>query len=131
MKSSAPHETGAMVDPPSDNALRGFLGYNLKRAYLAVHPAAKAAMTEFGLRVPSFSCLSVIVENPGIAPSVLAEYLKMERSNIVVIIDELESRELVNRTRSTVDRRRFALTATVRGHRIHEQTVGAICRHEQ
>jgi hypothetical protein len=32
----------------------------------------------------------------------------MERSNIVVIIDELETRELISRRQSKTDRRRYA-----------------------
>ncbi|PLX39128.1 MAG: transcriptional regulator [Hyphomicrobiales bacterium] len=115
---------------PEEGVLREFVGYNVKRAYMALQPAAQAGMAEYDLRVPSFSCLSVIVANPGIAPSELAECLKMERSNIVVVIDELESRELVNRTKSTKDRRRYALSATMRGRRLHEKAVAAIHRRE-
>jgi DNA-binding MarR family transcriptional regulator len=117
-------------DEAGDGALRELVGYNLKRAYLVLSSDAQAVLGELGLRILSFSCLSVITRNPGIAPSALAERLKMERSNLVVVIDELETRELVSRTQSKTDRRRFALNATVRGRRLHDTAVEALHRSE-
>jgi DNA-binding MarR family transcriptional regulator len=117
-------------DEPREGALRGFVGYNIKRAYMVLHSDAQTVLAELGLRVLSFSCLSVIVRDPGIAPSVLAERLSMERSNAVVVIDELETRELISRAQSKTDRRRFALSATVRGRRLHDTAVAALRRSE-
>ncbi|WP_095587418.1 MarR family winged helix-turn-helix transcriptional regulator [Actibacterium ureilyticum] len=131
MASTANQQTPCPEETPSDAVLRSFLGYMLKRTYLTARPLALAGMTQFDLRVPSFSCLSLIVENPGIAPSVLAECLKMERSNIVVVIDELESRDLIIRQRSKTDRRRYELTATVLGRHVHDQSVEEVRRQEE
>lgn len=127
-RTSQPDEGPENVE---EGALRELVGYNVKRAYMVLHPVAQAALSDLGLRIMSFSCLSVIVRNPGIAPSVLAEQLKMERSNLVVVIDELETRELVSRTQSKTDRRRFALNATVRGRRLHDKATEAIRRNEE
>lgn len=123
-------ELGEDRDEAGEGALRELVGYNIRRAYLVLSSDAQAVLAEFGLRVLSFSCLSVIARNPGIAPSVLAERLKMERSNLVVVIDEIETRELVSRTQSKTDRRRFALTATVRGRRLHDTAVKALHKSE-
>jgi DNA-binding MarR family transcriptional regulator len=114
------------LEVADEGALRALLGYVMKRAYLVLHSDAQTALADFGLRIPSFSCLSVIVAEPGIAPSVVAERLSIERSNVVVFIDELETRELVARTQSKTDRRRFALTATVRGRRLHDKAVASL-----
>ncbi|WP_232829439.1 MarR family winged helix-turn-helix transcriptional regulator [Tropicimonas sp. IMCC34043] len=114
----------------SEGTIREFLGYNLKRAYMVLNPATQAALAELDLRIPSFSCLSVILANPGIAPSALAAQLSMERSNIVVILDELETRNLISRAQMKTDRRRYSLTATVRGRRLHDKAVEAIHRAE-
>lgn len=110
----------------TDAPLREFVGYAIKRAYIVLNAGNQAALAELGLRVLSFSCLSVIVGNPGIAPSALADRLKMERSNLVLVIDELETRELVTRAQSKSDRRRFALTATAQGRRLHKAAVAAL-----
>lgn len=131
MRQPSERITQSATDAPSDQVLRSFLGYVLKRTYLTARSPALIAMTKFDLRVPSFSCLSLIVENPGIAPSTLAECMKMERSNIVVVIDELESADLIVRKRSKTDKRRFELTATVRGRHVHDQAVLEIRRQEE
>lgn len=110
----------------SDLGMRGFLGYSLKRAYIVLHQAATGALDESGLKVRSFTALSLIVSNPGVAPSRLADMLRIERSNLVLIIDELETRELISRTRDPHDRRRFALSATLRGRRLQEKAAAAV-----
>lgn len=131
MESNTKYEPRHESKKPNDSVLRGFFGYVLKRTYLIARPTALAGMAQFDLRVPSFSCLSLIVENPGIAPSSLAECLRMERPNIVVIIDELESRDLITRQRSSSDKRRFELRATVRGRHLHDKAALEIHRQEE
>lgn len=116
----------ADAEPSVDQAMRQYVGYTVKRAYMVIQPAVQEAIAPFGLRIPSFSCLSVIVANPGIAPSVLAETLKMERSNIVLVVDELETAELISRTQMKTDRRRHALTATMRGKQVHKKAAAAV-----
>lgn len=119
--------TVATVDSDAVSAL---LGYNLKRSYLIVRGAADEALAPHGLRVVSFTALSVIVDNPGLAPSQLAEALAMERSNIVLIVDALETAELITRGRSRTDRRRQALMATVRGRRVRDRAAAEVAAAE-
>lgn len=123
-------ETAETPELAEDGAVRDLFGYRLKRAYMVLHPLAQTGLADLGLRVLSFSCLSVIVRNPGIAPSALAEQLKMERSNIVVVLDELETLELISRTQQKTDRRRYALNATVRGRRLHDKAAETLRRNE-
>lgn len=114
----------------NDTALRGFVGYNLRRAYLTIHDDLMRNLAEFGLRTISFSALAMIVDNPDINQSRLAEALSMERSNLVVVIDELEQRELVSRTKVKTDRRAYALRPTLRGRRLRDRAVRAVAAHE-
>lgn len=130
MSKAKPNPDAPEIAEANDITLRQFVGYNVKRAYMVMQPATQDALAALDLRIPTFSCLSIIVRNPGIAPSVLAEQMKIERSNIVVIIDELETRELVIRTQMKTDRRRYALTATMRGRALHDKAVSAIHRAE-
>lgn len=109
-----------------DIVLGNMIGYRLKRAYMQIQPVAQRMLAEDDLRVVSFSCLSVIVENPEIVQSELAEVLRMERSNLVVIIDELEERGLITRRKVPTDRRRYALTATLRGRRLRDRAAKRI-----
>lgn len=114
----------------TDSMAAELVGYNLKRSYLVVRNAAQEVLEPMGLKVVSMTALSLIVDNPGIAPSQIADTLQMERPNIVVIIDELETRQLISRARSKQDRRRFALTATVRGRRLRDQASEAVAKAE-
>ena len=82
-----------------DGILRSFLGYDMKRAFAAIHTDVNAALAPYGLRMLTFSVLAVIRENPGLRQSRLAEILLIERPNLVVILDELEGLDLVTRTR--------------------------------
>lgn len=120
----------SMPDPGTmqsvdDIQLRSLIGYSLKRAYLCVHDAFAAAVAQFELRNTSFSCLALIVANPDIVPSRLAEALRIERPNLVVIVDALVERQLISRQRLKSDRRYFALRATLKGRRLFERAFAA------
>lgn len=114
-----------------DSSLRRFVGYNIRRAWLALRATRTPVLAEFGLRTVSFSALSMIADNPGIIQSRLAAALRMERSNIVVVIDELESRGLIARGRSAQDRRVYALRATPAGRRLRDGALAGLVEHEE
>lgn len=113
-----------------DSSLRQFVGYNIRRAWLALQEKRTLVLAELGLRTVSFSALTLIVDNSDIIQSRLAEALKMERSNIVVVIDELEGLDLITRGRSAQDRRVYALRATLKGRRLRDAAVAALKEHE-
>ncbi len=119
---------GAGLD---DSSLRRFIGYNIRRAWLALRASRTPVLAEIGLRTVSFSALTMIVDNPGIIQSRLAAVLRMERSNIVVVIDELESRGLIARSRSSQDRRVYALRATPAGRRLRDAALAGLVAHEE
>lgn len=104
-----------------NGVLGTLIGYRMKRAYMQIQPRAQRALAEDDLRVVSFSCLSIIADNPGIVQSELAESLQMERSNLVVIMDDLEERGLITRKKVPTDRRRYALSATLRGRHLRDR----------
>lgn len=114
----------------SDDALRGLFGYGLKRAFSAIQADLTVTLRPFELRMVTYSLLAVIVDNPGVRQSQLAEVLAIERPNLVVLIDELESRELISRDREPTDRRAYALTCTLPGRRLYEAARMAVLAHE-
>lgn len=109
-----------------DTVLCNLIGYRLKRAYMQIQPEAQRVLAEDDLRVVSFSCLSIIADNPQIVQSELADALQMERSNLVVVIDELEQRGLITRKKVPTDRRRYALTVTLRGRHLRDRAVAKV-----
>jgi len=115
----------------SDDALRRFLGYRLKRAHNVLHAGLVRALEPFGLRVVSYSALLMIVENPGLRQSQLADALSIERPNMVLSIDELEKRKLIERHRDPEDRRAYALRPTPAGERLIAKATAAVEAHER
>jgi DNA-binding MarR family transcriptional regulator len=109
----------------TDENLRRFLGYHLKRAFNVISSDLARALEPFGLRMITYSALVLIVENPGLRQSQLADALDIERPNLVVIIDELEDRELIVRDRVPSDRRAYALRATLAGRRLCEKAIAS------
>lgn len=114
----------------SDAGLRRFLGYHVKRAQSVLMADMNASIKPMGLRMITYSALSMVVETPGLRQSHLADALAVERPNLVVILDELESRGLITRDRVPTDRRAYALTPTPKGRRAFEKATAAIVAHE-
>jgi len=114
----------------TDAALRRFVGYRLKRAYNTVSTDLKERLEPLGLRVTTFSTLLLIVDQPGLRQSALASLLDIKSSNMVAIIDDLESRQWISRERMPDDRRAFALYATDAGRSIYDKAVAISTENE-
>jgi DNA-binding MarR family transcriptional regulator len=124
-------------DPPPvasvglpDRRLRGLTGYTLKRAYQRLQSDAVRVLEGYGLRLTTYSALTVVCDNPDLRQTQLGEALMMERSNIVVVVDALEQAELIERRRVPNDRRSYALRATRAGRRLCDEVTAALHRNE-
>ena len=113
-----------------DAFLRQHVGYVMKRAYHLLQVDASRALEPFDLRVTTYSALCVIVSNPDLRQSQLAETLSMERSNTVAVVDHLEKLGLVDRCRVPSDRRSYALRATTLGRQVSQSATKAISKGE-
>lgn len=124
----------AALKPPapaiSDATLREFTGYNMKRAFIVIQADVTRTLEPFGLRMVTYSALAIVGDNPGLSQSQLAAALAIERPNLVVIVDELEGRDLVNRDRVPTDRRTYALRLTTEGARLLASATEAVRGHE-
>jgi DNA-binding MarR family transcriptional regulator len=114
----------------SDETLRNFVGYHLKRSFNVIQADLTQTLKPFGLRMLTFTALVLIVDNPGLSQSQLADAMDIERPNLVIIIDELEQRELIERNRVQTDKRIYALRATLAGKRLYKKAVAADMEHE-
>lgn len=114
----------------SDATLRRFLGYHMKRAFNVIQADLAQTLKPFELRMLTYTALVLIVDNPGLRQSQLADAMDIERPNLVVIIDELERRELITRDRVPTDRRAYALHATLTGRQLCDKAVAAVTAHE-
>jgi len=109
----------------SDDALRGFIGYHMKRAMAVLQADLNRALKPFGLRMVSYSALVMIVENPGLRQTQLADALAIERPNLVVILDGLEEAGLITRDKVPADRRAWALNPTLKGRKLADKATAA------
>jgi len=119
------------VDQVSDGPLQAFMGYHIKRAFNVIQADLNDVLRAFDLRMISYSVLVLIDENPGIRQSQLSDALAIERPNLVVIIDELEKRELIVRDQLLSDRRVFLLQATLAGRQLCKKAINAVNAHEE
>jgi DNA-binding MarR family transcriptional regulator len=114
-----------------DQQLSGFIGYGMKRALSIVQADFTRTLSQYGLRAVSFSALSIIVGEPGLTQTQLADALQIERSNLVTIIDELAGRDLIIRAPVAEDRRRHALMPTHAGTELAAVAQASVKAHEE
>ncbi len=114
-----------------ESDIEGLLGYNLKRAYMIVRDDFRKQVEQSVLSPRAFSVLTLVVEAPGLTQSEVARRLGIERSGLVAIIDDLENRELAERTAVPGDRRSQALVATAAGNELHAATMARVHAHER
>jgi DNA-binding MarR family transcriptional regulator len=126
-------EDRVTADPDTriDSRLTDFIGYGMKRALSIVQADLARVLSDFGLRAVSFSALSIIVAQPGLTQTQLADALQIERSNLVTLIDELSGRGLIIRAPVAQDRRRHALMPTATGKKLAIAAREAVEAHER
>lgn len=101
-------------------------------AQLGSHAAARFSERLSRLRLtPAHSgILHILSATPGITQQALAALLGMVPSRLVALLDELESRGLMQRRQSEKDRRRHALVLTEKGRKALA-SIGELSREHQ
>ena len=112
---STPAPAGENVDT---TFLEGLLGYNARRAALAVIEVFLQRMAVFELKPVDFSVLSLIGHNPGITSRQLCTTLGILPPNLVGIINALARRDLVARRPHPHDGRAVGLHLTPKGMKL-------------
>jgi DNA-binding MarR family transcriptional regulator len=79
--------------------------------------AMESKLETFGLRARHLLALTVLRELGESSQANLSEALRLDRTNLVGLLNELEGAGLVERRRSPEDRRRHAVTLTAAGKR--------------
>ena len=91
------------------------LGYNLRRANQCSWRHYVSVIGESRLRPGLFSLLCLVKFNPGISQIELGTHLGVDKASIVALLDRLERAGLLERRRSTRDRRRQGISLTEAG----------------
>jgi DNA-binding MarR family transcriptional regulator len=107
-----------VVEHVDTSYLEGLIGYNARRAALAVIEIFLERMAVYGLRPVDFSVLSLITHNAGITSRQLCTTLGILPPNLVGMINALEKRGLVARQPHPRDGRAMGLHLTPAGQKL-------------
>jgi DNA-binding MarR family transcriptional regulator len=103
-----------MTAGPSE-ALGSRLGYLLKHAQQRLAQAAGPVMAPFGIDGRELTVLTVLAADYPLSQHEAAERLGVDRTTMVGLVDELEAKGLVERRRSSEDRRKNLVQLTEAG----------------
>ena len=109
------------VEKVNTRYLETLMGYNARRAALAIIGNFLERMAVFGLRPVDFSVLSLITHNPGITSRQLCTELGILAPNLVGMVNALEKRALIERQPHPHDRRATGLYLTEDGQALMRQ----------
>lgn len=97
------------------SALADDVSFLLARANAIALAAGNAALAEHGLKGRSYSVLVLASGDARPSQRDLAEFLRLDPSQVVSLVDELQSRGLVERRPDPTDRRANVVVATAAG----------------
>lgn len=121
----------ATVPPPADTAIAaapppaggapalsaaasGWHAFLLRKAAQQISSQAESVLGPRGLTLRHFGLMLVVEEEPGANQRLIGQRIRVDRTTIVGIVDDLEAAGLLSRDRGA-DRRAFALRLTERG----------------
>lgn len=113
------------VDAPPTGLHESALAFEVE--FLAVKAAANGSrranqiLKPLALKVRSYAVLALACEHPAPSQRTLAEFLSLDPSQIVALVDELEARRLVRRVVDENDRRSKAVRATDAGRLLNDE----------
>jgi len=106
------------VEKVDTSYLETLLGYNARRAALAVIAQFLERMAVYDLKPVEFSVMSVIVHNPGVTSRQLCAALNILPPNLVGLVQSLEARGLIERLPHPHDGRAMGLHPTEQGQEL-------------
>jgi DNA-binding MarR family transcriptional regulator len=125
-------------DPDADvdahlqpDGLDQIVGLHLKLAQAATHRSFLEQLAPLDVTQKQVTVLWLIDANPGVSQIKLAKTLNMDRATMMAIVDKLDGRELLERKRSKIDRRRQRLFLTPDGESLLVKAKALIAEHER
>ncbi len=128
---SSPPSTGTAGRVLDRDILPELLGYNVRRAQIALWRDFLHTVAEGEIRPGMFSAIVLVRANPGISQIELAKELGIDKATMVGLTDRLEDAGWVVRKRSREDRRRHGLTVTASGQKIYRALKREMIEHER
>lgn len=107
------------------------MGYNARRASLAIIERFLREMVVYELRPVDFSVMSLVTHNPGITSSQLCTALGLLPPNLVGMLNALQKRALIERRPHPNDRRAVGLYPSDAGVTLMQAAEKTAARLEQ
>jgi DNA-binding MarR family transcriptional regulator len=120
-----------LTAPINVGILPNLLGYNIRRAQIALWRDFTRSVAAGTMRSGMFSLLVLVEANPGIAQVDLSRELDQDKATIVGLIDALQKRRWLVRRKSSVDARRHGIFLTAAGRHGLEDLRREMLEHEQ
>lgn len=108
-------DTGA-AGSPENGALELRILRAIRRIIQAVDIHSRQLSSTFNITTPQLVTLLYTASNGPLTASDIAQHVHLSNSTVVGILDRLEGKDLIQRARSTDDRRQIFVTATEKGH---------------
>lgn len=97
------------------------LSFLMARANALSLAAGNAALAPHGLKARSYSVLALAVDDSRPTQRELAAFLRLDPSQVVALVDDLQRRGLVERQPDPTDRRANVVLATDAGRALHAE----------
>lgn len=121
-------ESESAVEP---GVLSSIIGFHIRRAQLVVYDDFMRGAPVRGLTPGQLAILILIDKNPEITQQRLSEGIQVEKSTLVVRLHRLAERGLIQRVRSTQDRRQNCLRLTKKGNDCLHTMLDFVAKHER
>lgn len=103
-----------------DNTLQNSL-ISLRRIIRVTESSARELAKKADMATSELLTLQAVSDNPGISPGELAKSMNLSPVTSTVILQKLESRGLIDKIRSKVDKRRLEVALTEKGkHEVND-----------
>src|ERR1700735_2062971 len=103
------------VNKPLPEALTNNTGFLLMQAIKKAQRNGVSLNTSDDLRLPQYSIVAYILDNPGSTQEAVAKALQLDASNMAKMVRQLECHGYIKRARHGHDARAYALEATKSG----------------
>jgi DNA-binding MarR family transcriptional regulator len=95
--------------------------FGLGQLYRSAHSRIEARLREVDQSLRTYYVLALLSEDSGISQQEACDRTGLDRGDMVRLIDDLEARGHVKRSRDPDDRRRYQLSLTSRGRTAHKR----------
>ncbi len=100
---------------PVPDQLANRIGFLVAKSHAVCHAMGNEALAPLGLHIKEYAVLNVLNATGAMSQQALGETLGVDRTTMVAVMDELERKDLVKRSRNPQDRRAYALAITDAG----------------